>query len=164
MTAAKKADATLSDVIPDRLTIKTRHWDPLYATLHQVVTKPSQAQFNAKGFMLCGKAFVGRELILPVDTVIRDAIREADENITSLRYGPADFVKVQEDTALHAVGTQHREFTPAHPGEPDLFPLTLDQIEARIDDPDGSLVMKNIPHFPAYAYVRKKASSLPARA
>ena len=54
--AARKADATLSDVIPDRLTIKTRRWDPFYATLHQVVTKPSQAQFNDKGFMLCGKA------------------------------------------------------------------------------------------------------------
>ena len=27
--ASKKADATLSDVIPDRLTIKTRRWDPL---------------------------------------------------------------------------------------------------------------------------------------
>ena len=36
-----RADATLADVIPDRLTISTRRWDPFYATLHQVVTKPS---------------------------------------------------------------------------------------------------------------------------
>lgn len=152
--AAKKADATLSDVIPDRLTIKTRRWDPFYATLHQVVTKPSQAQFNAKGFMLCGKAAVGRELVPPVDTVIRDEIRDADGNIASLQYRLADFEKIQEDTGLNAVGTHRREFTPADPAEPDLFPLTLDQIQARMDDPDGPLVIKNIPYFPAYVYVR----------
>ncbi len=152
--AAKKVDATLSDVIPDRLTIKTRRWDPFYATLHQVVTKPSQAQFNDKGFMLCGKAVVGRELVPPVDTVIRDEIRDADGNITSLRYRLADFEKIQEDTALHAVGAHRREFTPADPAEPDLFPLTLDQIQARQDDPDGPLVIKNIPYFPAHVYIR----------
>lgn len=152
--ASKKADATLSDVIPDRLTIKTRRWDPFYATLHQVVTKPSQVEFNAKGFMLCGKAVVGRELVPPVDTVIRDEIRDAERNITFLRYRLADFEKIQEDTALHAVGTHRREFTPADPAEPDLFALTLDQIQARMNDPDGSLVIKNIPYFPAYVYVR----------
>ncbi|HEX6288055.1 MAG TPA: hypothetical protein VFZ66_02640 [Herpetosiphonaceae bacterium] len=152
--AAKKADATLSDVIPDRLTIKTRRWDPFYATLHQVVTKPSQAQFNAKGFMLCGKAVVGRALVPPVDTVIRDEIRDADGTITALRYRLADFEKIQEDTALQAVGTHRRAFTPADPAEPDLFALTLDQIQARMDDPDGPLVITDIPYFPAYAYVR----------
>ena len=40
----------LADIIPDRLLIKTRRWDPFYATLHQVVTKPSQAEFNGAGF------------------------------------------------------------------------------------------------------------------
>lgn len=152
--AAKKADATLSDVIPDRLTIKTRRWDPFYATLHQVVTKPSQAQFNAQGFMLCGKAFVGIELVPPADTVIRDEIRDADGHITSLRYRFADFEKIQEDSALDAVGTHRREFTPADPAEPDLFALTLEQIQARMDDPEGPLIIKNIPYFPAYVYMR----------
>jgi len=152
--AAKKADATLSDVIPDRLTIKTRRWDPFYATLHQVVTKPSQAQFNAQGFMLCGKAFVGRELVPPADTVIRDETRDADGHITALRYRFADFEKIQEDFALSAVGTHRREFTPADPAEPDLFALTLAQIQARMDDPEGPLIIKNIPYFPAYVYIR----------
>jgi hypothetical protein len=150
---SKKADATLSDVIPDRLTIKTRRWDPFYATLHQVVTKPSQAEFNDKGFMMCGKAFVGRELVPPVDCVIRDETRDADGAITALRYRLEDFETVQEDSALNAPGTSRREFTPADPAEPDLWPLTFAQIKARIEDPEGPLVVTKIPYFPAYVHL-----------
>lgn len=152
--ASKKADATLSDVIPDRLTIKTRRWDPFYATLHQVVTKPSQAEFNASGFMLCGKAFVGRELVPPADTVIRDEFRDANGSIEALRYSLADFATIATDSALHAVGTHRRDFTPADPADPDLYALTLDQIQARMEDPDGPLVIQRIPYFPAYVYIR----------
>jgi hypothetical protein len=150
---SKKADATLSDVIPDHLTIKTRRWDPFYATLHQVVTKPSQAVFNDKGFLLCGKAFVGRELVPPVDCVIRDEIRDGDGAIASLRYRLEDFATVQEDSALNAPGTSRREFTPADPAEPDLWSLTLDQIQARMDDPEGPLVATKIPYFPALVHL-----------
>ncbi len=153
--ASKKADATLSDVIPDRLTIKTRRWDPFYATLHQVVTKPSQAEFKSKGFMLCGKAIVGRELVPPADAVIRDEKRDADGAITELRYHLADYETIQEDSVLNAPGTSRREFSPADPADPDLFGLSLDQIQARIDDPEGPLVITKIPYFPAYAYVRE---------
>src|SRR4029434_1640398 len=38
----EKANAKLADVIPDRLTIKTRRWDPFYPTLHQGLWKPTQ--------------------------------------------------------------------------------------------------------------------------
>ncbi len=153
--ASKKADATLSDVIPDRLTIKTRRWDPFYATLHQVVTKPSQAEFNDKGFLLCGKAFVGRELVPPVDTVIRDETRDANGAIVELRYRLADYETIQEDVILHAPGTSRREFTAADPADPDLFGLTFDEIQARIDDPEGPLIITKIPYFPALAYVKE---------
>src|SRR5204863_6920962 len=144
---------TLSDVIPDRLTVKTRRWDPFYATLHQVVTKPSQVQFNDKGFLLCGKAFVGRELVPPVDTVIRDETRDANGVITGLRYRFPDFVTIAEDIALHAVGTSRRDFTPADAADPDLFGLTLEQIQQRIDDPDGPLIVTKIPYFVAMVHV-----------
>lgn len=152
---SKKADATLSDVIPDRLTIKTRRWDPFYATLHQVVTKPSQAEFNDQGFLMCGKAFVGRELVPPVDCVIRDETRDGDGTITALRYRLADYETVQADSALDAPGASRRDFTQADPAEPDLWPLTLDQIQVRIDDPDGPLVATRIPYFPAYVHLRE---------
>lgn len=153
--ATKRADATLSDVIPDRLTVKTRRWDPFYATLHQVVTKPSQAVFNDKGFLMCGKAFVGRELVPPVDTVIRDETRDADGAITGLRYRFADFEKIQEDVVLHAPGTSRRGFTLADTTDPELFGLSLDQIQERIDDPEGPLIVTKIPYFPAAVYIRE---------
>lgn len=152
---SKKADATLSDVIPDRLTIKTRRWDPFYATLHQVVTKPSQAEFNDKGFLMCGQAFVGRELVPPVDTVIRDETRDANGTITALRYRLADYETVQEDSVLNAPGTSRRDFTPADSAEPDLWSLSFDQIQARIDDPEGPLVATKIPYFPALVHLRE---------
>lgn len=150
---SKKADATLSDVIPDRLTIKTRRWDPFYATLHQVVTKPSQAEFNDKGFVMCGRAFVGRELVPPVDCVIRDETRDADDSISALRYRLLDYETVQEDSVLNAPGTSRRDFAPADPAEPDLWPLTLEQIKARIEDSEGPLVATKIPYFPAYVHL-----------
>jgi hypothetical protein len=152
---SKKADASLSDVIPDRLTIKTRRWDPFYATLHQVVTKPSQAQFNDQGFLLCGKAFVGRELEPPVDVVVRDETRDADGEIVALRYRVPDHETVAADSILHAPGTSRRDFTPADPADPDLYALTFDEIQARIEDPEGPLVTTKIPYFPALAYVRE---------
>ncbi|MCA8942017.1 MAG: hypothetical protein KDB80_05595, partial [Planctomycetes bacterium] len=152
--ARKKADATLTDVILDRLTIRTGRWDPFYATLHQVVTKPSQVEFNAKGFMLCGKAFVGRELVPPVDTVIRDERRSASGEIETLMYLIPDADKVAADTLLHPPGAHRRPFDLPDPAEPDLYPLTLDQFRARADDPDGPLVLMRIPYFPVCVYVR----------
>jgi hypothetical protein len=151
----EKADATLADVIPDRLTISTRRWDPFYATLHQVVTKPSQAEFNHAGFVMCGKAFVGRQLVPPVNTFIRDETRDPTGLLNGLRYEIADFEKVKRDTELLAPGTSRRTFTPASEDEPDLWSLTLDEFKARKDDPEGPLVLTKIPYFPAYVYVRE---------
>lgn len=68
----------------------------------------------------------------PVDTVIRDDTRDADGNLTGLRYRRADFETIQEDVVLHAPGTSRRDFTMADPADPDLFGLSLDQIQARI--------------------------------
>lgn len=149
---SNKADATLSDVIPDRLGVKTRRWDPFYSTQHQVVVKPSQAQFNAVGFMLCGKAFVGRELTPPQETVIRDDFRDADGKITAVRYRVSDFEKVAEDRAILALGRHDRPFDPPDSADPDLFALTVDQYAARATDPDGKLIHHPIPYFVAYVH------------
>lgn len=150
----QKANATLADVIPDRLTISTRRSDPFYATLHQVVTKPSQAEFNAVGFRMCGKAFIGRELVPPINTVIRDVDRDADGQIVALRYEINDFEKVIEESQTVAPGTSQRDFDlpPVH--EMNLWPLTLDQFRARLNDPEGPLVLSRIPYFQACVFVR----------
>lgn len=153
-SVAKKADATLADVIPDRLTIATRRWDPFYATQHQVVTKPSQAEFNSKGFMLCGKAFVGRALVPPDNTIIRDEVRDADGIIVGMRYLIADFEKVMQDSLLHAPGTSRRSFTQASSEEPDLWPLSLEEFEERKEDPEGPLIITKIPYFPAAVHIK----------
>lgn len=150
----KKADATLADVIPDRLTISTRRWDPFYATLHQIVTKPAQAEYNDKGFLMCGKAFVGRELVPPVNTFIRDELRDADGKVSGMRYFIADFERVLEESVMLAPGTSRRSFTPATVEEPELWPLTLEEFDARLKDSEGKLVLANIPYFQAYVYIR----------
>lgn len=157
--AQKKTDATLADVIPDRLTIKTGRWDPFYATLHQVVIKPEQAEFNAVGFMLCGKAFVGRQLVPPQDGVIRDEMRGDDGAIVGMRYRIADFEKVAADGLLHPMGAHRRPFTPPDPAAPDLFPLTLEEFAARAEEKDEQgkdrpLVLTKIPYFPVCVYIR----------
>lgn len=149
-----KADAALADVIPDRLTIKTRRWDPFYATLHQVVTKPSQAEFNGAGFMMCGKAFVGRQLLPPDNTIIRDETRDAAGAINGLRYRIADFETVLQESVLLAPGTSRREFSPADPAEPDLWTLSLDAFGQRKDDPEGPLVITSIPYFQASVHIK----------
>lgn len=151
----EKADATLADVIPDRLTISTRRWDPFYATLHQVVTKPRQAEFNDKGFMMCGKAFVGRQLVPPDNTYIRDETRDASGALNGLRYHIADFEKVKVESGLLAPGTSRRSFTPASDEEPDLWALSLDEFKERMEDPEGPLMLTRIPYFQAYVYVRE---------
>jgi hypothetical protein len=153
-SVAEKADAALADVIQDRLTIKTRRWDPFYATLHQVVTKPSQAEFNSAGFLMCGKAFVGRQLVPPDNSIIRDETRDASGAITGLRYRIADFETVKADSELLAPGTSRRDFIPADEAEPDLWTLTLDAFQQRKDDPEGPLVITKIPYFQAAVYIR----------
>lgn len=150
--AARKADATLADVIPDRLTVKTRRWDPFYATKHQVVVKPSQAEFNAKGFMLCGTAFVGRELSPPEETVIRDDVRDQDNQITTAIYRVSDAEQVLEDRAVKAYGRHDRPFESPTAEEPTLFPLTMEQFGERANDPEGSLIAHPIPYFIAYVH------------
>lgn len=152
---SKKADATLVDVIPDRLTITTRRWDPFYATLHQVVTKPSQAQFNSAGFMLCGKVFVGRQLVPPENVVVRDETRDASGTINGLRYQINDFETVLEDSKLFAPGTSRRTFTRPDPdAEQNLWHLTLDEFEQRKSDPEGPLVLTKIPYFQASVHIK----------
>ncbi len=150
----KKADATLADVIPDRLPITTRRWDPFYATVHQVVTKPAQAEFNAKGFMMCGKAFVGRQLVPPLDTFIRDELRDSNGAVSGMRYFIADYEKVKTDGQMLAPGTHRRSFAQSSDEEPELWPLTLDEFESRLEDPEGPLVLAKIPYFQAYVYIR----------
>jgi hypothetical protein len=150
-----KADATLADVIPDRLTISTRRWDPFYATLHQVVTKPSQAEFNSKGFMMCGNAFVGRQLVPPDNTFIRDETRDADGVLTGMRYQIADFEKVKEESVMLAPGVSRRTFTPANDAEPELWALSLDEFKERMEDPEGPLILTKIPYFLACVNIRE---------
>lgn len=151
--ASKKADATLSDVIPDRLTVKTRRWDPFYATKHQVTVKPSQAEFNSVGFRMCGKAFVGRELVPPVDTVIRDEFRDGEGRLASVRYLISDADRVMKDRQIKAYGRHERPFDPPEANEPTLFSLTMDDYAKRATDPEGPLVLKHIAYFPAYVHI-----------
>jgi len=149
-----QANAKLADVIPDRLTIKTRRWDPFYATLHQVVTKPSQAEFNDKGFMMCGKAFIGRQLVPPVNTIIRDELRDSSGVLSGMRYQIDDFETVLVDAVLDAPGVSRRSFELPDPNEQNLWGLSLEAFEERKDDPEGPLVLTKIPYFEGAVYIR----------
>ena len=73
----------------------------------------------------------------PADTVIRDETRDADGAISGLRYRFADYETIEVDSVLNAPGTSRRDFTPADTADPDLYGLSLDQIQARIDDSEG---------------------------
>jgi hypothetical protein len=150
---AKRADATLTDVILDRLKIQRRRWDPFFTTIHEVVIKPSQAEFNNKGFLLSGKAFVGREAEALDSVVIRDETRDSDFNLTGLRYRVDDFADIQKDLAGFAPGVLRRDYAQSDPNEPELYDLTFDQIRERFNDKDGPLLFKNIPYFPARVHL-----------
>lgn len=152
----EQANAKLADIIPDRLTIKTRRWDPFYATLHQVVTKPTQAEFNDKGFMMCGKAFIGRQLVPPVNTIIRDEVRDAQGTLTGMRYQIDDFETVLVDSILDAPGVSRRDFDPpAADAEQDLWALSLESFEQRKNDPEGPLILTKIPYFESAVWIRE---------
>lgn len=152
----EQANAKLADIIPDRLTIKTRRWDPFYATLHQVVTKPTQAEFNEKGFMMCGKAFIGRQLVPPVNTIIRDEVRDTQGTLTGMRYQIDDFDTVLVDSKLDAPGVSRRAFDPpVADAEQDLWALSLESFEQRKNDPEGPLALTKIPYFEAAVWIRE---------
>lgn len=154
-SVATKADAALADVIPDRLTIATRRWDPFYATLHQVVIKPNQAEFNNKGFMLCGKAFVGRQLVPPENTIIRDELRDNNNVLIGMRYYIADYETVLKEVQLLAPGTSRRAFEMPTTEEPSLWGLTLPAFQERKDDPEGPLIITRIPYFLAAVHIKE---------
>ncbi len=151
---AKRADATLTDVILDRLKVKRRRWDPFFTTIHEVVIKPSQATINDKGILLSGKANVGREAEVVDHVVIRDETRDSDFKLTGLRYRVSDFEEIQEDLVGHAPGTIRRDYVrQSSEVDPDLYDLMLEQIQDRFEDLDGPFLLKNIPYFPARVHL-----------
>jgi len=150
---SKRADATLTDVIMDRLKIKRRRWDPFFTTVHEVVTKPSLVGFNDKGFLLAGTAFVGRETV-PVDTVvIGEETRDEQFKLTGLRYRIEEFESIQDDLKGFARGAVFKDYTQSDPSEPDLYDLSLDQIEDRFSDQNALLLARDIPYYPARVHL-----------
>jgi hypothetical protein len=149
-----RVDATLTDVIPDRLKLARRRWDPFFTTLHEVVTRPTQAQFGPGSFTLSGAAVVGRETRIVDDVVVRDELRDADGAITGLRYRVRDFADIQDDLAATAPGTLRGAFSRQSADvDPDLYDLALDEIAARLADADDPHLLGRIPYFPARVFV-----------
>ncbi len=151
----KRVDATFTDVIPDRLKLARRRWDPFFTTLHEVVTKPSQITINGAGILLAGTAFVGRQGQPGDDVVIRDEFRTDEGALAGLRYRVPDSADIQADLKDQAPGTIRFEYERQEGGpEPDLYDLTLDQIKARLNDTvEGPFLNGKVPYFPARVHV-----------
>ncbi len=134
------ADASFLTALPHRVSVMERRWDPLYTTRHQVVTLiDGGVVINEKGIAFDGRATLGREAVATANTAIRDEDRDDDGHITALRYRVSNLADLADDLAEVAPGTDRRPFLPADDARPTLVGLTLDQIEARIEE-GGRLV------------------------
>lgn len=134
--ADELADASFLDVLPSRLTVATRRWDPLYTTRHQVVSRLNRFEVNDLGLAFDGVAVLDREPAPTAHAVIRDERRDAEE-VVALRYRVRDLGRIAADLAAVAPGTDRRPFTRVDPAtdarnEAGLVELTLDQVDERI--------------------------------
>lgn len=117
-----KADATLLDVMPDKLALVRKRWDPFYKTLHQVVTKPQGVVINDDG--ICSTAAVGREVRPVTDVVVRsETYDDVTQPPTQLVYRVADAVEHAREFVAIAPATDRRPFeAPAADADPTLAP------------------------------------------
>ena len=84
--ADKLFDASFLDVLPHRVTVATRRWDPLYDTHHQVVGLLDRFDITLLGLAFDGAAVLGKEPAPDADAVIRDEERDDTNAVTGLHY------------------------------------------------------------------------------
>ena len=141
----KKVDATLLDVMPDKLSLVQRRWDPFFTTIHQVVTRPQGVLVNEQGIALWGTAAVGRKALVVDHVVIRDEESDDAGAPIKLRYRVSDAADFVDELSAVAPATDRRPFSP--PGVDDdqqLYELTVDAAVDRIAE---QRLQANIPYL-----------------
>ncbi len=140
-----KVDAAMLDVMPDRLAIVRRRWDPFFTTLHQVVTKPQGVVINGDGIALWGTVAVGRDARPVTDVVVRDERYGTDGKPSHLNYRIRDAAAHLTEFSAIAPGTDRRPFTPPDPvADQTLYELSIEDILARTDE---KRIQSNIPYL-----------------
>jgi hypothetical protein len=146
---AQLKDASLLDAFPNKLAVETRRWDPMYETLHQVVSLVEEVAINEDGMAFAAFDMrIGKEPKPRDDVVIRSEVRDDEGKVSGLlyrvidlnRYVPqADFVFPATDR-LDFVGT-----LPPDGVEVSRVHLSVDQAVDRIKD---NRLLAEIPYTP----------------
>lgn len=117
-------DTSLFDAIPDRVTTITRRRDPFYLTDFQVVSNISELSINDEGFSLAATASTGTQFI-PVDhVVIKNEIRNSQNDIIGFEIRVKDWQKIDADV-LPNFTRKNSSINPA------LFYLSVDEVRSR---------------------------------
>ena len=130
-------DAMFLDVLPHRVTVARRRWDPLYLTNHQIVALVNSIVIDELGMAFDGDAVLDKRPAPIVHAVVRDESRDADGRINGAHYRVRDLASLTADLVAIAPGTDRRDFARVDAaidplGEANLVALSLDQIADRI--------------------------------
>ena len=130
------------DLIPHRLTLAQHRWDPLYTTLHQVLTVLDFFELSKDGFALSGQVCLAQQTVPVSNAVLRDIQRNEAGVIDTYQYRVPDFARHRRQFTNQQLGSNRQPYVQDET-EPELFHLTFNQLTARLLD--GQLV-RSIPY------------------
>lgn len=129
-----KVDAALLDITPGRFTFARKRWDPLFTTHHQIGLRPGGTVVTHSGLAMWGKACLTRAAEPVRGVVIRESVRDGDDEVTALRYRVTDAAGHAETLSTAAAATCRGQWVQHDPaGEPDLFTVDAEEAIARVE-------------------------------
>lgn len=146
------ATSSLASLLPQRVDVSTRRWDPFYRTKHQVLVPFDFFELDDDGMVACGKAWLANQPDPIRHVVIRHDDR-VDGQVARLRYRVRGFQPSAPDYTLNVAATDRGVWIlETGDPEPDIVSLSLQDAIAR--RPEGR-VRADIPYEARNVDVRR---------
>jgi len=146
---AQLEDASLLDAFPNKLAVEARRWDPMYETLHQVVSLVEEVAINEDGMAFAAYDMrIGKEPKPRDDVVIRSEVRDDEGNVSGLLYRVIDLDQYVQQADLLFPATDRLDFVGTLPPggvEASRVHLSVDQAIDRIKN---NRLVGEIPYTP----------------
>lgn len=145
-------DASFLEVIPDRIDVTRRRWDPLYTTVYQIAVLADDLAVTHDGMAWEGRAILDKTIDPDTHAVVRDKRRNAEGTVTHLWYRPRNLRDFEDDLAADpAPGTDRLPYVrPA--SDPHLIELNMLEVLGRLN---VGRVVRAIPYVPKRVHVEE---------
>jgi hypothetical protein len=149
MIDAQLEDASLLEAFPNKLAVEVRRWDPMYTTLHQVVSLVNEVAINRKGMGFAAFDMrVGKEPKPRDDVVVRSEVRDEEGNVSGLLYRVSDLDQYVQQADIVFPGTDRLDFVGTVPPDGIEDPRVHLSVDQAVDRIRNGRLLAEIPYTP----------------